>query len=80
MSLFTLIKGRRGASGFGYASTAEEVTEGLDLSGKRILITGINSGLGLESGRVLAMRGAHVIGAARTLEKKLHTRVKGAED
>ena len=45
MSLLALIKGRRGESGFGFASTAEEVTEGLDLSGKRVLITGINSGL-----------------------------------
>lgn len=69
MSLFTLIKGKRGASGFGYASTAEEVTAGFDLTGKRILITGVNSGLGYESARVLSMRGAHIIGAARTLEK-----------
>ena len=69
MSLMALIKGRRGASGFGFASTAEEVTEGIDLTGKTILITGINSGLGQESGRVLSMRGAHIIGLARTLEK-----------
>lgn len=69
MSLFTLIKGKRGASGFGYASTAEEVTEGLDLSAKRILITGVNSGLGYESARVLSMQGAHIVGAARTMEK-----------
>jgi NAD(P)-dependent dehydrogenase (short-subunit alcohol dehydrogenase family) len=54
---------------FGISSTAEEVTEGLDLSGKVALITGCNSGLGLETMRVLALRGAHVIGAARTLEK-----------
>lgn len=69
MSLLALIKGRRGKSGFGFASTAEEVTEGLDLTGKRVLITGINSGLGYASGCVLARRGAHVIGAARTVEK-----------
>ena len=56
MSLLALIKGQRGASGFGFASTAEEVTEGIDLSGKTILVTGINSGLGQESGRVLSMR------------------------
>lgn len=54
---------------FNRRSTAEQVTEGLDLSGKVALITGVNSGLGFESMRVLAMRGAHVIGAARTLEK-----------
>jgi WW domain-containing oxidoreductase len=50
-------------------STAAEVTRKLDLSGKTILITGCNSGLGLESMRVLAKRGAHVIGAARSREK-----------
>ncbi len=69
MSLVSLIKGRRGASGFGYASTAEEVTAGLDLRGKNILITGVNSGLGEESARVLAMRGARILGAARSKEK-----------
>ena len=56
-------------SGFGSNSTAEEVTEGLDLSGLTFAITGCNSGLGLETMRVLAMRGAHVIGIARTQEK-----------
>jgi WW domain-containing oxidoreductase len=50
-------------------STAEQVTEGLDLSDKTILVTGVNSGLGYETMRVLAMRGAHVLGAARTMEK-----------
>lgn len=54
---------------FNRRSTSEQVTEGLDLSGKVALITGVNSGLGFESMRVLALRGAHVIGAARTLEK-----------
>ena len=44
MSLITWIGGRRGKSGFGMASTAEEVTAGLDLSGKNVLITGVNSG------------------------------------
>ena len=69
MSLFALLRGKRGASGFGYASTAEEVTEGLDLAGKTILITGVNSGLGQETARVLAKRGAHIIAVARTIEK-----------
>lgn len=69
MSLISLVKGRRGESGFGYASTAEEVTEGLDLRGKTILITGVNSGLGQESARVLGKRGARIVGAARTREK-----------
>ncbi len=57
-------------------STAEEVTAGLDLKGKTILITGCNSGLGFESMRVLAMRGAHVLGAARTMEKAKAAAVK----
>ena len=57
------------ASAFGKRSTAEEVTAGIDLAGKTALVTGCNSGLGLETMRVLALRGAHVIGAARTLEK-----------
>ncbi|MCA9653509.1 MAG: SDR family NAD(P)-dependent oxidoreductase [Myxococcales bacterium] len=69
MSLYGWIKGRRGPSGFGYASTAEEVTEGIDLHGKTILVTGVNSGLGHESARVLSMRGAKLLGAARTTDK-----------
>ena len=56
-------------SEFGKRSTAEDVTAGMDLTGKTALVTGCNSGLGLETMRVLALRGAHVIGAARTLEK-----------
>ena len=57
------------SSPFDADSTAAEVTAGIDLSGKTVLITGVNSGLGLETMRVLAMRGAHVLGAARTQEK-----------
>lgn len=68
MSLLSRIKGT-GKSGFGYGSTAEDVTRGLDLSGKTHLITGCNSGLGMETARVLASRGARIIGAARTREK-----------
>jgi len=54
---------------FGATSTAEEVTAGLDLTGKTAIVTGCNSGLGFETMRVLALRGAHVIGTGRTLEK-----------
>ena len=68
MSLVAWFKGR-GPNGFGYASTAEEVTEGVDLSGKTILITGVSSGLGAESARVLAKRGATILGTARSREK-----------
>lgn len=56
-------------SDFGRRATAEEVTTGLDLSGKTVLITGCNSGLGFESMRVLAKRGAHIIGLSRTRQK-----------
>jgi len=56
-------------SPFDADSTAEQVTEGLDLSGLTIAITGANSGLGLETMRVLTLRGAHVIGIARTQAK-----------
>lgn len=59
----------KGPSGFGYGSTAEQVTEGISLDGKTILVTGCNSGLGQEAMRVLALRGARVVGTARTLEK-----------
>lgn len=56
-------------SDFDEDSTAEEVTSGLDLTGKTILVTGANSGLGYETLRVLALRGAHVLAAARNHEK-----------
>jgi NAD(P)-dependent dehydrogenase (short-subunit alcohol dehydrogenase family) len=56
-------------SAFGADSTAEEVTAGIDLTGRTALVTGATSGLGLETLRVLALRGAHVIATGRTLEK-----------
>ncbi|MEQ9111732.1 MAG: SDR family NAD(P)-dependent oxidoreductase [Rhodospirillaceae bacterium] len=56
-------------SSFGEDSTAEEVTAGLDLTGKTAVITGCNSGLGYETMRVLTERGAHVFGIARSMEK-----------
>lgn len=68
MSLLSMFK-PKGPNGFGYGSTAEEVTAGISLSGKTVLVTGSNSGLGLETVRVLAMRGAHVIATARTAAK-----------
>ncbi len=68
MSLVSMVKGK-GPSGFGYGSTAEDVTAGLDLSGEVFVVTGCNSGLGLETMRVLSLRGAHVFALARTQEK-----------
>ncbi len=68
MSLLSMFKGK-GPSGFGYGSSAEDVTQGLDLTGRTVLLTGCNSGIGKETLRVLGKRGAHVIGAARTVEK-----------
>ncbi|MFO0686178.1 MAG: SDR family oxidoreductase [Sandaracinus sp.] len=68
MSLYSMLA-PKGANGFGYGSTAEQVTEGVSLTGKTFLVTGCNSGLGLETMRVLALRGAHVIGSARTETK-----------
>ena len=68
MSIYGLLA-PKGPSGFGYRSTAEEVTAGLSLAGKTVLLTGCNSGIGHEAMRVLALRGARVVGTARTLEK-----------
>ena len=65
---FTIPKGVP-LSGFDADSTAEEVSAGIGLSGRTALVTGCNSGLGYETMRVLAMRGAHVIGTGRTIEK-----------
>lgn len=56
-------------SSFTKKSTAEEVTAGIDLAGKTVLITGATSGLGLETMRVMHARGARVIGTGRTLDK-----------
>jgi NAD(P)-dependent dehydrogenase (short-subunit alcohol dehydrogenase family) len=54
---------------FGATSTTDQVLEGVDLSGKRILVTGVSAGLGVETARVLTAHGAEVIGAARDLAK-----------
>ena len=58
---------------FNFHSTAEAVTEGLDFTGQTFVVTGSNSGLGKESIRVLAMRGASIIACARTITKAQDT-------
>jgi NAD(P)-dependent dehydrogenase (short-subunit alcohol dehydrogenase family) len=54
---------------FGFASTASEVLDGVDLTGKTALVTGANSGIGFETARALCKAGAAVIVAARDEEK-----------
>jgi NAD(P)-dependent dehydrogenase (short-subunit alcohol dehydrogenase family) len=54
---------------FGATSTADDVLAGIDLHGKRILVTGVSAGIGVETARALAAHGAHVVGAARDLAK-----------
>ncbi|RWW37650.1 hypothetical protein BHE74_00057203 [Ensete ventricosum] len=87
MGLFRLVTGLPGPSGFGSASTAEQVTDGIDASHLTVIITGASPapiffvplstalssavplmavrGIGAETTRVFALRGAHVIIAAR---------------
>ena len=57
------------AGPFGAKSTTDNVLEGIDLTGKRILITGASAGLGVETARALAAHGALVVGAVRDLDK-----------
>ena len=57
------------AANFGAKSTTEDVLKGVDLEGKRILVTGVSAGIGVETARALAAHGADVVGAARDLDK-----------
>jgi NAD(P)-dependent dehydrogenase (short-subunit alcohol dehydrogenase family) len=54
---------------WGATSTTDDVLSGIDLRGKRILVTGVSAGLGVETARALAAHGAQIVGAARDLEK-----------
>lgn len=53
---------------FGFASTADEVLHGVDLGGKRAIVTGGSSGIGIDTARVLAAAGAEVTVAVRNIE------------
>jgi NAD(P)-dependent dehydrogenase (short-subunit alcohol dehydrogenase family) len=57
------------AKPFGAESTTDEVLEGVSLTGKRVLVTGVSAGLGVETARALVAHGAEVLGAARDLAK-----------
>ena len=57
------------ATSFGATSTTDEILSGINLKGKRILVTGVSAGLGVETARSLAAHGAQVVGAARDLTK-----------
>ncbi|XP_071705780.1 short-chain dehydrogenase TIC 32 B, chloroplastic-like isoform X2 [Rutidosis leptorrhynchoides] len=68
MGILSLITGRVGWSGFGSGTTAEQVSTSIDASDRTVIVTGGASGIGLETTRVLALRGAHVIIAARNIK------------
>ncbi|KAM3311630.1 hypothetical protein ACQJBY_031953 [Aegilops geniculata] len=72
--------GRRGLSGYGSASTAEDIAAGIDASHLTAIVTGATNGIGKETARVLALRGANVIIPARTLESGLKVKESLAEE
>lgn len=65
---------------FGAMSSADDVLHGIHLSGRRILVTGISAGVGLETARVLAVHGAQVVGTARDLGKARAALVQAGAD
>jgi NAD(P)-dependent dehydrogenase (short-subunit alcohol dehydrogenase family) len=65
---------------FGATSTTEEVLSGVNLKGKRILVTGVSAGLGVETARSLVAHSAHVVGAARDLAKAEQATIQVRKD
>jgi NAD(P)-dependent dehydrogenase (short-subunit alcohol dehydrogenase family) len=65
---------------FGATSTTDDVLSGVNLHGKRILVTGVSAGLGVETARSLAVRGAQVVGAARDLTKAKAATMQARKD
>ncbi|XP_066389595.1 short-chain dehydrogenase TIC 32, chloroplastic-like [Miscanthus floridulus] len=59
--------GRPGKSGFSWSSTADHVTQGISAAGLTAIVTGASSGIGSKTARTLALRGAHVVMADRSL-------------
>jgi len=59
---------------FGKNSTACEVVEGMDLSGKTYFITGGNAGKGFETARALALGNAHVVLGCRSMVRAIEAR------
>jgi NAD(P)-dependent dehydrogenase (short-subunit alcohol dehydrogenase family) len=65
---------------FGATSTTDDVLAGVDLRGKRILVTGVSAGIGVETARSLAAHGADVVGAVRDLSKAEKAMVQVGKD
>jgi NAD(P)-dependent dehydrogenase (short-subunit alcohol dehydrogenase family) len=65
---------------WGATSTTDDVLSGIDLHGKRILVTGVSAGIGVETARALAAHGAQVVGAVRDLEKAQAATVQVQKD